>query len=223
MATFKVRRQRDKAQATDLEAQDELIDIEETEGTSSTKEDYDTWQSAIFKVGDDCRQDVLALQIIAMHKNIFNSLGLDLLVTPYRVTATGPGVRSPQFSQLCCSHVTHSSTLFLPQCGVIDVVPNATSRDEMGRAKINDLLSFFTMKYGPVESIEFQKARTNFVQSMAAYSLLCYIIQIKDRHNGNIMIDGRGCITHIGRLLCLFKMRFSTVLTSCFCRFRFLV
>lgn len=68
----------------------------------------------------------------------------------------------------------------------------------MGRAKINDLLSFFTLKYGPVESIEFQKARTNFIQSMAAYSLLCYIIQIKDRHNGNIMVDGRGCITHIG-------------------------
>ncbi|GAA5911601.1 1-phosphatidylinositol 4-kinase STT4 [Sporobolomyces salmoneus] len=175
MATFKVRRQRERQNNSDLVAQDELIEIEEeAEGSSSNKkEDYDTWQSAIFKVGDDCRQDVLALQIIAMHKNIFNSLGLDLLVTPYRVTATGPG------------------------CGVIDVVPNATSRDEMGRAKINDLLSFFTLKYGPVESIEFQKARTNFIQSMAAYSLLCYIIQIKDRHNGNIMIDGRGCITHI--------------------------
>lgn len=67
----------------------------------------------------------------------------------------------------------------------------------MGRAKINDLLSFFTMKFGPVESSDFQRARTHFIQSMAAYSLLCYIIQIKDRHNGNIMIDGRGCITHI--------------------------
>jgi len=83
------------------------------------------------------------------------------------------------------------------QCGVIDVIPNATSRDEMGRAKINDLQSFFVMKYGPLDSPEFQKARGNFVQSMAAYSLLCYIVQIKDRHNGNIMIDGRGCITHI--------------------------
>ena len=72
----------------------------------------------------------------------------------------------------------------------------------MGRAKINDLLSFFTLKYGPVESIEFQKARTNFVQSMAAYSVLSYIIQIKDRHHGNIMIDGRGCITHIGTAFC---------------------
>lgn len=67
----------------------------------------------------------------------------------------------------------------------------------MGRAKINDLLTFFKLKYGPVDSPEFQRARTHFIQSMAAYSLLCYIVQIKDRHNGNIMIDGRGCITHI--------------------------
>ncbi|GAA5861639.1 hypothetical protein JCM8547_000691 [Rhodosporidiobolus lusitaniae] len=171
MATFKVRRTRTKVSSDDLEAQDALIDVEDAE--NEQKEEYDTWQSAIFKVGDDCRQDVLALQIIAIHKNVFNALGLDLLVTPYRVTATGPG------------------------CGVIDVIPNATSRDEMGRAKINDLQSFFVMKYGPTDSVEFQRARTNFIQSMAAYSLLCYIVQIKDRHNGNIMIDGRGCLTHI--------------------------
>ncbi|GAA6000790.1 1-phosphatidylinositol 4-kinase STT4 [Rhodotorula paludigena] len=172
MATFKVRRQRSKLQTNDLEAQDQLISVEGAAHTSDTDE-YDTWQSAIFKVGDDCRQDVLALQIIAMHKNIFNSLGLDLLVTPYRVTATAPG------------------------CGVVDVIPNSTSRDEMGRAKINDLQSFFVMKFGPLGSPEFQHARNQFVQSMAAYSLLCYIVQIKDRHNGNIMIDARGRIAHI--------------------------
>lgn len=92
MATFKVRRTRHNAELDDLEAQDKLVDAEEEAGTTK-EEEYDTWQSAIFKVGDDCRQDVLALQVIAMHKNIFNSLGLDLLVTPYRVIATGPGVR----------------------------------------------------------------------------------------------------------------------------------
>lgn len=71
----------------------------------------------------------------------------------------------------------------------------------MGRAKVNDLKSFFILKYGSPDGVAFQKARINFIQSMAAYSLLCHIVQIKDRHNGNIMIDGYGCITHIGTLL----------------------
>ena len=75
----------------------------------------------------------------------------------------------------------------------------------MGRAKVNDLLDFFISKYGGQDTIAFQQARQNFIQSMAAYSVACYILQIKDRHNGNIMIDGEGHIVHIGTdttLLC---------------------
>lgn len=70
----------------------------------------------------------------------------------------------------------------------------------MGRAKVNDLMGFFIAKYGNPDTIAFQKARLNFIQSMAAYSVACYILQIKDRHNGNIMIDGEGHIVHIGML-----------------------
>lgn len=134
---------------------------------------HDVWQSAIFKVGDDCRQDVLALQVIAQFKNIYMAIGLDVYLDPYRVTATAPG------------------------CGVIDVVPNATSRDEMGRQKINDLVDFFHTRFGAEDTVSFQRARLNFIQSMAAYSVVCHILQIRDRHNGNIMIDGQGHLVHI--------------------------
>ena len=134
---------------------------------------YEVWQSAIFKVGDDCRQDVLALQMIAAFRGIYNSCGLDVYVYPYRVTATAPG------------------------CGVIDVLPNSISRDMLGREAVNGLYDYFVTKYGGEDSVRYQEARLNFVKSMAAYSVISYLLQFKDRHNGNIMVDDKGHILHI--------------------------
>lgn len=171
MATFRIRKDKNEDEVEEVEDRGHLI---EANGKNEhKKQSYEVWQSAIFKVGDDCRQDVLALQLIAAFRGIFHSVGLDVYVFPYRVTATAPG------------------------CGVIDVLPNSISRDMLGREAVNGLYDYFVSKYGGEDSIRFQEARNNFVKSMAAYSVISYLLQFKDRHNGNIMIDDAGHILHI--------------------------
>lgn len=173
MATFRLQKQRARLNGGgkgDVAGQRQLTDSPRED---SEQETYEVWQSAIFKVGDDCRQDMLALQMIAAFRSIFSSVGLDVWVFPYRVTSTAPG------------------------CGVIDVLPNSISRDMLGREAVNGLYDYFVSKFGGEDSIRFQEARTNFVKSMAAYSVITYLLQFKDRHNGNIMIDDAGHIIHI--------------------------
>lgn len=161
MATFKIRRKVDQiSDDSSEEISDEL--------------NYETVNlGAIFKVGDDCRQDVLVIQLMAIFRTMWMTAGLDVYVYPYRVTATAPG------------------------CGIIDVLPNSISRDMLGREAVNGLYEYFITQFGPETSPEFQKARNNFVKSMASYSIITYLLAIKDRHNGNIMYDNQGHVLHV--------------------------
>ena len=78
---------------------------------------------------------MLALQVISLFKKIFDKVGLDLYLAPYRVVATSPG------------------------CGVIECVPDAKSRDQLGRQTEVDLFAYFKSTYGDERTVEFQEVR----------------------------------------------------------------
>ncbi|KAI3774770.1 hypothetical protein L1987_49332 [Smallanthus sonchifolius] len=132
-----------------------------------------TPQACIFKVGDDCRQDVLALQVISLLKDIFAAVGLNLYLYPYGVLPTDP------------------------ERGIIEVVPNSRSRSQMGETTDGGLYEIFQQDFGPVGSPGFETARENFIVSSAGYAVASLLLQPKDRHNGNLLIDSVGRLVHI--------------------------
>ncbi|EGC36017.1 hypothetical protein DICPUDRAFT_151559 [Dictyostelium purpureum] len=131
--------------------------------------------SVIVKTGDDCRQEQMAVQLIRKFDEIWKESKLPLYLRPYNIL------------------VTSSSG------GIIETIPDTISLHNLKKNTPNftTLLNHFKNTYGEPSSHEFRTAQSNFIESMAAYSIVTYILQIKDRHNGNILIDKEGHIVHI--------------------------
>ena len=155
---------------------EDLIDMDIE--TSSEKIATQKLTSCIFKVFDDCRQDALALQFMALCKESFEEANLGLYLFPYRVIPTRTG----------------SSRI---PGGILECVPDVRSRDEIGKSGFKSLLDFFVTSFGRQDGEEFECARRNLVRSLAAYAVFCYLLRVKDRHNGNLLVSGQGHLVHI--------------------------
>ncbi|KAL6070894.1 Phosphatidylinositol 4-kinase beta, variant 2 [Balamuthia mandrillaris] len=131
--------------------------------------------AVIVKSEDDLRQEQLAMQLIKCFKDIWEEAGLPLWLRTYEIVAVSS------------------------KNGFIEVIQDAVSIDSIKKRFPNSptLADYFICTYGNRESRSFRKAQKNFVESLAAYSIVCYLLQIKDRHNGNIMMDIYGHIIHI--------------------------
>jgi phosphatidylinositol 4-kinase B len=133
----------------------------------------------IVKSGDDCRQELLAMQMIRTLDEIFQEAALPLKMRPYEVLVTSS------------------------QTALIEMVPNAPSIHAIKAgaepAGAVSLRAHMVDKHGggDASSPAFQQAQRNFTESLAAYSLFTYLLAIKDRHNGNILLDDEGHLVHI--------------------------
>ncbi len=143
--------------------------------------------SSIIKGGDELRQDFFISQVLYLFNDIFKKEKLKIHLLPFKVISNGTG-------------------------GFLQTIINSTSMSKINKISFfeedNDLYeneidnndsnlkNYFIYKFGK-ETFTFENAINNFISSFTGYSLICYFLEIKDRNNGNILIDNNGNIIHI--------------------------
>ncbi|XP_062821234.1 phosphatidylinositol 4-kinase beta isoform X6 [Anolis carolinensis] len=129
--------------------------------------------SVIVKCGDDLRQELLAFQVLKQLQSIWEQERVPLWIKPYKILVISA------------------------DSGMIEPVVNAVSIHQVKKQSQLSLLDYFLQEHGNYTTEAFLTAQRNFVQSCAGYCLVCYLLQVKDRHNGNILLDAEGHIIHI--------------------------
>jgi phosphatidylinositol 4-kinase len=157
------------------------------------------------KAGEDIRRESLVMQVISKMNGWFQTEIPEKhrpVMRPYTIMCVGG------------------------DAGLLECLSDAKSIDEV-KKKTDGFVSlrdYFERAYGPHSrshmpsnfnvyphgpqvlgapppsqsgEISFEQAQDNFLRSLVGYSLVCYILQIKDRHNANILLDREGHIMHI--------------------------
>mmetsp|Transcript_14836 Transcript_14836/g.16466 ORF Transcript_14836/g.16466 Transcript_14836/m.16466 type:complete len:903 (-) Transcript_14836:95-2803(-) len=131
--------------------------------------------SMIVKSNDDLRQEVFVMQMIHYYKSVFAKAKLDVWLKTYRILSISKDT------------------------GMIETLQDATSINDLKKSSdypaVGGLRAYFEQVYGTGAS--FKEAQRNFMKSLAGYSLVSYLLGLKDRHNGNIMITNLGQLIFI--------------------------
>ena len=149
--------------------------LKEYQANSDYAIKYESWtlKSIIVKSNDDVRQEVLALQLMKRLKQIFAEVNnLPIFLRPYEIFVTSAN------------------------SGLLEFIPDTCSIDYLKKKFPSvewTLHTFFTKYFGD----EFDQAQKNFAESLAGYSIFTYLFNVKDRHNGNILLDSQGHLIHI--------------------------
>jgi len=139
--------------------------------------DSPNWRlvSVIVKARDQLRQEMFAARLIKFHYNVFTRARIPVWLYPYEIAAVSA------------------------DSGFIEAVVDSNSIDSIKKNTpgFTTLKDYFLRKYGASDTTRYKRAVRNFVESMAGYSVVSYVLQLKDRHNGNILLDSNGHVIHI--------------------------
>lgn len=162
--------------------------------------------SVIVKTGTDLRQEQIITQLINEFGRIWKEEHCNVWVRYYRILVTGEStglmetivdavsihsLKKSAFSKI--SHHQSKARLNL----------NSNSNQPSGNGNVPgglpnySIFDHYVDTYGPPTGAKYKKAQENFMRSLVSYSIISYILQLKDRHNGNILIDKEGHIIHI--------------------------
>ncbi|XP_061389541.1 phosphatidylinositol 3-kinase catalytic subunit type 3 [Musca vetustissima] len=128
---------------------------------------------AIFKHGDDLRQDQLILQMITLMDKLLRRENLDLKLTPYKVLATSS---------------KHGFLQYIDSYTVADVL-----------AREGSILNFFR-KHNPCDSAPYgilPETMDTYIKSCAGYCVITYLLGVGDRHLDNLLLTTNGKLFHI--------------------------
>ncbi|XP_035782753.1 phosphatidylinositol 3-kinase catalytic subunit type 3-like isoform X2 [Anopheles albimanus] len=128
---------------------------------------------AIFKHGDDLRQDQLILQMITLMDKLLQKENLDLKLTPYRVLATSS---------------RHGFMQYIESVTVADVLNSEGS------------IHNYFRKFNPCETGPFgivPDIMDTYIKSCAGYCVITYLLGIGDRHLDNLLLTTSGKLFHI--------------------------
>jgi hypothetical protein len=143
--------------------------------------------SVIVKTGTDLRQEAFACQLIHVCGKIWERAEVPVWIKRMRILVNGES------------------------SGLIETITNGTSLHSLKRSltiasiasgvnprgRIASLKDHFIKTFGAEDTPTYRSAVDAFARSLAAYSIICYVLQLKDRHNGNVLIDNQGHIIHI--------------------------
>ncbi|ODV98013.1 hypothetical protein PACTADRAFT_47835 [Pachysolen tannophilus NRRL Y-2460] len=143
--------------------------------------------SVIAKTGHDLTQEAFACQLIQSMAKIWykNNVGIWVKKMRILVTSSNTGLVETITNALSIHSIKKTLTQY------------QIATNENLKGNIATLKDHFLKTFGDCDSPRYKRAQDNFACSLAGYSIICYILQIKDRHNGNIMLDNEGHIIHI--------------------------